>query len=73
MYQRIVEFTRMFRERWSANASLSSALLLADAPSTADAAGNPTLGCVGGREGIRFLLTGECGLVTLGAGERRGR
>ena len=42
MYQRIVIYTRLFRERWSNKCILSS---LWDGTCTGDAACNPTLGC----------------------------
>ena len=42
MYQRIVIYTRLFRERWFNNCILSS---LWDGTCTGDAACNPTLGC----------------------------
>ena len=52
MYQRIITFTRMFRERWAANSTVFSH---ADGIFTADAAVYPTLGGVLGRGAIRFL------------------
>ena len=70
MYQRIVEFTRTFRERWNSNNIVSLSM---DAISTADAASNPTICCVFGRDGI--LFNAEAGLAGLSAeaGERHGR
>ena len=51
MYQRIVIYTRLFRERWSNNCILSS---LWDGTCTGDAACNPTLGCAFGTDAILF-------------------
>lgn len=70
MYQRIVEFTRLFRERWNSRKYVS---LSVDAIPTVDVASNPTICCVFGRGGIFF--NAEAGLVGLsaGAGERHGR
>ncbi len=53
MYQRIVIYTRLFRERWSNNCILSS---LWDGTCTGDAACNPTLGCAFGTDAILFAV-----------------
>lgn len=55
MYQRIVIYTRLFRERWSNNCILSS---LWDGICTGDAACNPTLGCAFGTGAILFAAGG---------------
>ena len=55
MYQRIVIYTRLFRERWSNNCILSS---LWDGTCTGDAAYNPTLGCAFGTDAILFAVGG---------------
>lgn len=52
MYQRIITFTRMFRERWATLETVFSPL---DGIFTADAAVYPTLGGVLGRGAICFL------------------
>lgn len=52
MYQRIITFTRMFRERWTTPQTVSS---LSDGTFTADAAVYPTSGGVLGRGAICFL------------------
>ncbi len=52
MYQRIITFTRMFRERWTTPFIVSSPM---DGISTADAAVYPTSGGVLGRGAICFL------------------
>ena len=57
MYQRIVIYTRLFRERWSNNCILSS---LWDGTCTGDAACNPTLGCAFGTDAILFAVGGAC-------------
>lgn len=57
MYQRIVIYTRLFRERWSTNCILSS---LWDDTCTGDAACNPTLGCAFGTDAILFAVGGAC-------------
>ena len=51
MYQRIVIYTCLFRERWSNNCILSS---LRDGTCTGDAACNPTLGGAFGTDAILF-------------------
>ena len=55
MYQRIITYTRMFRERWMTPDSI---VFHADGISTADAAVNPTLGGVHGRGAICFCTAG---------------
>jgi len=56
MHQRIITYTRMFRERWMAPNGIVS---YADGISTADAAVNPTPGGVLGRGAICFCVVGE--------------
>lgn len=70
MYQRIVEFTRTFRERWISNNIVSLSM---DAISTADAASNPTICCVFGRGGIFFAVEPAFASMSAGAGECCGR
>ena len=57
MYQRIVIYTRLFRERWSNKCTLSS---LWDGTCTGDAACSPTLGCAFGADAILFAVEGAC-------------
>ena len=57
MYQRIVIYTRLFRERWSNNCIPSSPW---DGTCTGDAARNPALGCALGADAIFFAVGGAC-------------
>lgn len=57
MYQRIVIYTRLFRERWSNNCIPSSPW---DGTCTGDAACNPTLGRAFGADAIFFAVGGAC-------------
>lgn len=55
MYQRIITMTRMFRERWILGSHI--VLTLEDGIFTADAAVDPTLGGVRGKDAIFDFCT----------------